>query len=1092
MEKKLESGGIGLKIPCHKVILVMKLTCFLICCLLFNVQAAVKAQGQTVSLKLEQVSVAEAIRQLKEQTQLDFFFSNKQVDVDRKVSLDLQDIRLDEALKMLLGEGYSYEFLDDVVVIKPVEVKNPKMGVPQEKVTVKGVVRDEKGELLPGVTVTIKGTSLGTATDVDGKWALDLPDMDNIVLVFSFVGMKTQEVAYKGQEEMNVVMLNEVSEIDEVVVTGYFERRVDSYTGNAKVVKGDELRAINPTNIVQALAFLDPDIVIQENNELGSDPNAMPSIHIQGTSSITTAQDQFIDDPNLPTFILDGFEVSYQTFHDMDPNRIASIVILKDAAATAVYGSRAANGVIVITTVAPKPGEIDLSYQVNLNFSSPDLSSYDLLNAREKMELEKEFDIRSEDVNVYQYNRVRKWIAGGTETDWLSQPTRNALTHTHTLNLMGGEKGLRYNLNFNYSSNPGVMKGSNRKTFNVTADIIYRPSEKLNFKNSVTYSHNNSENSPYGSFETYTLMNPYFPIYDENGEMIKKYVTDESDGGAMDFSGLNTNPLWDAKNGNFSKSKYSAFIENFAIDWKFYKDFRLQVSLAYSEQNDQSDDFVSPEDSEFANTQDRSDMGRYTIRNAKNTSFNGKATLGYLKYINKHNINANLGYELTMTTNEAYSHVATGFGSSYLNYLAFATKYEENSVPTVQESSVHTLGAFLSLNYTYDNRLLLDASFRFDGSSQFGSEKKIAPFYSLGLGWNLHNESFLRKVSWIDQLKIRATYGQTGSVKFAAYQAKDTYSYFKTERYLDNLSIYMLALGNENLKWQKTNQYDVGINAAFFNNVFSFSINYYYKQTLDLLYDVVLPTSSGFKSYVENLGEMRNKGLSFSTRISFLNKPQIRGSFFANGNYNKSENHSQYKDGDPVTAIYAVSSLGIDPATGQELYLDLNGNPTWEYNADDERICGDTAPKLQGSFGLNGRYKNLSISLGFSYSFGSQEFNQTLLDKVENASLVNNVDRRVLTETWHKEGDVKSFGHPLGDAISRSARFVQDNNWLKFSSLNLTYDLNADSFIKRIKMSSMQLTFTTNDLFYLSTIKRERGTSYPFARSFTFGLRMNF
>lgn len=216
MEKKLESGGIGLKIPCHKVILVMKLTCFLMCCLLFNVQAAVKAQGQTVSLKLEQVSVAEAIRQLKEQTQLDFFFSNKQVDVDRKVSLDLQDIRLDEALKMLLGEGYAYEFLDDVVIIKPVEKIELAITVPQKKVTLKGTVHDEDGGLLPGVTVTIKGTSLGTATDVNGKWALDLPDMDNIVLVFSFVGMKTQEVAYKGQEEMNVVMLNEVSEIDEV------------------------------------------------------------------------------------------------------------------------------------------------------------------------------------------------------------------------------------------------------------------------------------------------------------------------------------------------------------------------------------------------------------------------------------------------------------------------------------------------------------------------------------------------------------------------------------------------------------------------------------------------------------------------------------------------------------------------------------------------------------------------------------------------------------------------------------------------------------------------------------------------------------
>ena len=425
------------------------------------------------------MGVEEIILELRQTSGYRFLFNHEEVKDLGAKSIDMQNAPIEDVMEAVLeGTGMTFRIENDVIVIQP---KQPTGTV--KEVRVQGQVRDEQGQPLPGVTVVLKGTTLGTATNVEGKYNLTLPgNIPNPILVFSFVGMKTQEVAYNGQEETDIIMAQESNEIEEVIITGYFERKVDSYTGNAKVVKGDELRAINPTNVVQALAFLDPDIVIQESNEFGSDPNKMPSIHIQGTSSITTAQDQFIDDPNLPTFILDGFEVSYQTFHDMDPNRIASIVILKDAAATAVYGSRAANGVIVITTVAPKPGEIDLSYQVNLNFSSPDLSSYDLLNAKEKMELEKEFDIRSEDVNVYQYNRVRKWIAGGTETDWLSKPTRNALTHTHTLNLMGGEKGLRYNLNFNYSSNPGVMKGSDRKTFNVTADIIYRPSEKLNFK----------------------------------------------------------------------------------------------------------------------------------------------------------------------------------------------------------------------------------------------------------------------------------------------------------------------------------------------------------------------------------------------------------------------------------------------------------------------------------------------------------------------------------------------------------------------------------------------------------------------------------
>ena len=1071
----------------RKTLLIMKIcTCLLLCCML-SVSAASFSQNVRFTMEKKSENLLSILKELGKLSEFEFFYNDNEVSSFR-VTFSAKNAEMTDILDDILSQTpLSYRMIDNIIVITP----RPVNETPQ-KMTIAGIVKEKNGDILPGVTIILKGTNIGTTTDHSGKFVLVLPQQKEIVLQFSFIGMKNQEIVIGEQTQLEIIMEAEVESMEEVIVTGYFERKVDSYTGNAKVVKGEELRTINPTSIVQALAFLDPDIVIQENNELGSDPNKTPSIHIQGTSSITTAKDQFIDDPNLPTFILDGFEVSYQTFYDMDPNRIASIVILKDAAATAVYGSRAANGVIVVTTVAPKPGRVDLSYQLNLNFSSPDLSSYDLLNAREKIELERKFDIRSETVNVQQYNRARKWVAGGTDTDWLSQPTRNALTHTHTLNLMGGEKGLRYALNFNYSDTPGVMKGSERQTYSVAADIIYRPSEKLNFRNSVTYARNNSKDSPYGSFRTYTLMNPYFPIYDEKGEMIQTYTTNEVDGSVSDFSVQNTNPLWEVKNGNFSKSKYSKFIENFAIDWKFYPDFRLQVSLAYSEQNDQSDVFVSPDAAEFKNTTDRADIGRYTITHTKNTSFNGKATLGYVKYVNKHNVNANLGYEISMSDNEAYSHTATGFGSSYLNYLAFATKYQTNSIPSVRESSVNTLGVFLSVNYTYDNRLLFDGSLRYDGSSQFGSEKKIAPFYSFGLGWNLHNESFLKDNRFVNHLKIRGTYGQTGSVKFAAYQAKDTYSYFKEERYLDNLSIYMMALGNENLEWQKTNQYDFGINAAFFNNILSFSFNYYYKQTLDLLYDVILPTSSGFKSYVENLGEMRNKGFSFSARVNLFKKQHSNASFFVNGNRNKSENHSQYKDGDPVTAIYAVQSLGIDPGTGQELYLDLEGNPTWTYNTDDLRICGDTSPKLQGSFGLSGRYKGWSVSLGFSYSLGAQVFNQTLLDKVENASLTNNVDRRVLTNTWQQEGDIKRFGHPRGDAVQKSSRFVQDDNWLKFSSLNLTHDFNTDGFIKKLKMTSLQLTFTTNDLLYLSTVKRERGTSYPFARSFTFGLRANF
>lgn len=593
MEKKLESGGIGLKIPCHKVILVMKLTCFLMCCLLFNVQAAVKAQGQTVSLKLDQVSVAEAIRQLKEQTQLDFFFSNKQVDVDRKVSLDLQDIRLDEALKMLLGEGYSYEFLDDVVVIKPVEVKNPEMGVPQEKVTVKGVVRDEKGELLPGVTVTIKGTSLGTATDVDGKWKLDLPKMENIVLVFSFVGMQSQEVVYKGQEEMNVMLKTDTKQMKEVVVTGYFNQAKESFTGTATSFSGDELREVNPVNALAALSVLDPSFKMIENITDGSNPNVVPKFEVRGSSSMPNVKDEYEGDPNMPTFIMDGFEVDAEKVFDLDPNRIESMTLLKDAAATAIYGSRASNGVVVITTKMPEKGTIHLTYNMDLSFNIPDLRDYDLLNAREKLELEKAAGFYSSTVanlleeREAQYNYKLQLVEQGHDTYWLNKPLQVAIGHKHSLFVEGGENLMRYSLDLSYEKAPGVMKESGRERIGAGMLLQYQM-KKIVFRNQMTYDVVNADNSPYGSFSEYARANPYYIYEDEDGNYL--YLLEDDTRGAFDKV---PNPLYNAQLNVIDRTSYSDFTNNFSIDWYITDALRLKGNVAIHHRKDEGVVFKS-------------------------------------------------------------------------------------------------------------------------------------------------------------------------------------------------------------------------------------------------------------------------------------------------------------------------------------------------------------------------------------------------------------------------------------------------------------------------------------------------------------------
>ena len=562
MEKKLESGGIGLKIPCHKAILAMKLTCFLMCCLLFNVQAAVKAQGQTVSLKLEQVSVAEAIRQLKEQTQLDFFFSNKQVDVDRKVSLDLQDIRLDEALKMLLGESYSYEFLDDIVVIKPVEVKNPEMGVPQEKVTVKGVVRDEAGNPLPGVAILLKGKTLGTATDSEGKYTLTLPE-GNYTLVFSMLGMKVREEVVGNRTEINVVMQEDATEMDEVVVTGMFTRKANTYTGAVRTIKGEELRTLGNGNVLNSLKNIDPSFMMVENLAAGSDPNALPEFQMRGQTGFTEVTSEYRENPNQPLFILNGFEATLTKILDLDMNLVESVTLLKDATAKAIYGAKAANGVVVIETKRPEKGQIKVTYTGSVDIEAPDLSSYDLCNAVEKLEAERLAgyyssesvvgDLQAEQV----YSRMLREVLGGVDTYWLDKPLRVGVGHKHSLYLEGGDDYMLYGVNLSYNNVAGVMKGSGRKTLSGEITLSYRYKNLL-FRNQLMIDDNKSNDSPYGDFSLYAQLNPYNRLYDDDGKMNEWWTHLVTEYNYLNNGQINTR----------FEEKYTTLTENFYIEYQ--------------------------------------------------------------------------------------------------------------------------------------------------------------------------------------------------------------------------------------------------------------------------------------------------------------------------------------------------------------------------------------------------------------------------------------------------------------------------------------------------------------------------------------------
>ena len=445
---------------------------------------AYRQNRQQVTLSMKAVSLKDVLWAIERQTSFVFMYNEEDLDKIGKVDVDVQGDDIRTILNVCLrNTNLTYVLQDEVIVIKP-EVQSQKV----KEVRIKGTVKDEKGHLLPGVTVFIKGLQIGTVTDGDGRFTIAIPDMESIVLQFSFVGMLSKEVKYEGQEEIHVVLRETKEELEEVVVTGYANIRKESFTGNATTVTKDQLLKTNNKNVIAALQTFDPSFRIQTNNQWGSDPNAMPEMYIRGRSGIGvkeldpnyTTKGNLENNPNLPTFIMDGFEVNVQKVYDMDPNRIESITILKDAAATAMYGSRAANGVVVITTVAPKPGEVTVTYSLTGGVTFPDLSDFNLANAEEKLEIERLaglYDPEEGATSISKqdaYWRRYKNIAEGADTDWISKPLRNAVTHKHSLYIEGGNSDLRYALDASFNGDNGVMKKSYRNRTGVGFSVDYR------------------------------------------------------------------------------------------------------------------------------------------------------------------------------------------------------------------------------------------------------------------------------------------------------------------------------------------------------------------------------------------------------------------------------------------------------------------------------------------------------------------------------------------------------------------------------------------------------------------------------------------
>ena len=1062
-----------------------------------------------VTLSMDNATLEQVLEEINRQSGINYGFqTNGAIDKNRRFSLEVRNVTVEEALARLLdGSPYTYVLRENRVVI--VERK-------QEAVanTVIGLITDESGSPLPGVTILLKGTAVGVVTDNNGRYELTLPGGTEPILVLSFVGMQTQEVKYAGQQELNITMKEETSEMDEVVVTGIFQKARESYTGAVSSIRKEKLRMFKGQNMLQTLR--------------NSDPNQLPQMNIRGTSSLPVSIDELNENTrqsvNMPLIIMDGFEITLTKLMDYNDEEIESITILKDASATAIYGSRGANGVIVVTSKKPEEGKLRVTAKVGLAAEIPDLNSYDLLNAAEKLDLENRIGLYEREgypaqtaERQKQYNKRLKDVLSGADTDWLSQPLRTGIGGQYSLRLEGGREEFRWGTSINYKNTAGAMKGSSRKVFNgdVTLMYIYKT---LTFKNNTSISNTLSRNSPYGTFSTYVEQQPYNRIYDEEGKLIRWF-----DGFYADDAEIQ-NPLYDAQLNTFDKSKALSLINNFAIDWEIITGLTLRGQLGISTNRTDSDKFYPAEHSKFSDKNvypvGSPRKGSYTYGTGDDFSYDARLTLSYSKVFNEvHQLYAGLDYSVSESKSKNYSFEAEGFSNADLSFIGNALQYAKDANPIASKNVSRRVGYTANVNYTYDNRYYVDLSFRTDGSSQFGADKRYAPFWSAGIGWNIHQEHFMENMETINSLRLKASIGETGAMDFAKSDVLTMYTYPAGNRYgLWNVA-NLQGLGNPKLTWQKTDATNVGIEFELFNRRLFGSFDYYTKMTKGLVSSMSLPLSMGFSSYSENVGEVKNAGYELSlggylvraNNLSWTlngqlvyNKNRINKlsdaikaqneTFIAGDNLNDSEPATLLFEGRPQYGIYAVRSLGIDPATGTEMFLDKDGNVTNQWDTKDRVYCGEDgtySSPYRGNLSTLVRWKNLSFSLSCAFQWGGKMYNTTLRDRVEVTTrniMYYNVDRRVYTERWQNIDDAVAFKKidTYGTESYRSkatSRFVMDNNWFEIQTAALEYRWSTPGLKKNTGAQTILFGVTMNNLGHFSSVRYERGTSYPFARN---------
>ena len=981
-----------------------------------------------------------------------------------------------------------------------------------------GVVVEKKtGSVLAGASVALwKGDKMltGTVTDVDGVFSIITTEKDFEVQV-SFMGYNTIRFSSSSRKlsGMKIELVEDSHALGDVVITGLVTKNKETFTGSATEISALELKQVSGTNLIGAIAALTPGMSMVQNTTQGSNPNNLPELVLRGMSSFSNQGQQV----NQPTIILDGTEISMQELYDLDINEIEKITVLKDASATALYGSKAANGVIVITRKPILESKLRVQYNFTGNLQFPMLDDYDVLNAAEKLEYERLAGLYTAGSGINQetgmpsqydydklYNEKYKAIMAGQNSDWLSQPARTAFSHDHSLRVYGGANNMRYELTGRIGDTKGVMKGDYRKRYSIGFKLDYFINNAVTISNRTTYQEIDVKNTPYGSFSQYVKMNPYDKMYNDDGSVNTNLSWDIN------------NPLYEASLGSFSKSGSRSFSNTTDFRWDISKMFLLTGHFNISTDSEFGDIFTSPKSLVYKNVTDLSKKGQYTKSTSDGASYNGNVVATFNKFFDDESlVSLSAGWEINHAESTSETTQVIGFYNDNLSFIGSAAGYPTDITPYGSLSETADVGVFTTGNFSYRNRYFVDATWRTTGSSQFGENNRFGHFWSGGLGWNVLNESFMKNVKkHFDLFKLRGSLGYTGKVSFSPFQAMTMYSYLNTYEYKNGIGAVPLTIGNVDLAWERTMNYNIGLDFSMFDRRLNLVVDAYIRNTTDLLLDKAKAPSTGVTTAKGNMGEMQNRGVEFQLdgyifrtndfywrlgTTGYMNRNKITKINKALEEINKDnqENASlydyplpQYAEGESVTALKLVRSAGIDPATGKEVYIKRNGERTFVYDPADKVLIGDTEPKYTGTFSTNIYWKGFSLYALFNFRLGAWVYNTTRSTKVEGADPRYNADQRVFDDRWKKPGDIATYKDIANTSTPKQTdRFAEEENTLTLGSLNLSYEF-SDKVCRKLHLRNLRTGINFTDILRLSSVKIERGTDYLYSQGFEFYLNV--